>query len=216
MRSFFIYFDPAAAVISKKWTRNRPKGACPRGINTRYDMSVNRKLRLITSSSIVVIILASGIGLYEGLKRTSQKQEIVVPNANGAPIAPLYRGTLVEQSFVSKFSNITKASFLGATYLQSNLPGTGMFQLLDSAHVALVSQSFPLSALNDNSYFSVSFKSVAITPGQKYFLTLTTDVKAPATTFTLYRNKNLNEANLKLTESGKTVPGSIIFNLTGN
>ena len=142
-------------------------------------------------------------------------EEVMVEMANSVPAPPIFQGITIEQSFVSSFTKLSKVSPYIATYLKSNLRGTGTFQLLDSSRNVLISQDFPLASLKDNEYFSFKFKSIKLNKGELYFLTLTSDVKPPATTFTLWSNQGFLNKSFTLKENGNVLPGAIVFNLKG-
>ena len=177
---------------------------------------MNSRLKIITSFAAIVIVVGGGAGIYKTIKSTPQKTEILVPPANAVAIPAISQGVTVEQSFVTNLSHLSEVSFYGATYLRKNLPGSGTFQLLNTDKTVLVSQNFPLSALKDNSYFTLRFKSLHLTPGSQYFVTLTSSAKSSIAIFTLWSNQGFQNNSFVLRENGKTLKGSAIFNLTGN
>lgn len=176
---------------------------------------MKNRLKIALGCFTFVFALFAGVGIYNGSNDTPQKEETIVPIASPAPISPVFQGTIIEQSFVSKYKKLSKVSIYVATYLKSNLPGKGVFQLTDASRKVLISQEFQLSILKDNEYFGISFESVDIEPGEQYFFTLTSDVKPPASTFTLWSNQSFLDQSFILKENSNIKKGAIIFNLTG-
>ena len=146
----------------------------------------------------------------------AQKQEAIIPQENLIVIPGIFQGKIVEQSFVSKLKNLIRVRFLVATYLQNNLQGRGTFRLLNASRTVLVSQNFPLSTLSDNSYISFYFEAIHLTPGKEYFLTLTSNVKPTDRTFTLWSDQKFQNSSFFLSENGKRLKGSAIFDLAGS
>ena len=177
---------------------------------------MNSRVKVLLGTVFFVVAMVAGFSIYGVMNKVPLKEIKVVPVSNAAAISPIFKGTVVEQSFVSDLSSLSKVSFYCATYLKSNLPGGGTFQLLDGNHKILVSQVFRLSDLKDNTFFSFKFRSVDISPSKIYFLTLTSDVKAPDSPFTIWSNQGFQNASFVLRENGKTLRGSAIFNLAGN
>ena len=176
---------------------------------------MKNRLKVVIGTLTFAIALFAGVGIYNVSNESPQKEEVVVSIANPAPISPVYQGTIVEQSFVSNLTSLSKVSIYVATYLKSNLPGTGLFKLSETSGKVLISQEFQLASLKDNEYFSFSFKSLDLKPGNKYFLTLTSDVQPPASTFTLWSNQGFSDNLFILKENRNVLKGAIIFNLTG-
>jgi len=156
-----------------------------------------------------------GIEMFNAANKSDHLEQAIVQIENPAPFSPLYDGTTVEQSFSSSFQSISKVSIYVATYLKTNLPGEGLFQIMDPSRKILVSREFKLSNLKDNTYVTFNFKSIDLKPGEKYFLRLTSDVKPPATTYTVWTNQNFQDKSFVLKENSKILTGAIVFNLTG-
>jgi hypothetical protein len=150
------------------------------------------------------------------MNKTPQHEINIVPIANTAAISPIYRGVTVAQSFSSNLSRLSKVSLYVATYLKKDIPGNGTFEILDQNRKVMITQSFKLSDLIDNSYHDFNFKALHLKPDQKYYLTLTSDVKQPAPIFTLWSNQGFNRSSFALIENGQSLKGSIIFKIYGN
>lgn len=180
-----------------------------------YNWLMNNRLKVAIGCFSFVIALFAGVAIYNATNDTPQKEITVVSIASPAPISPIFQGTLIEQSFITNLRSLSKVSIYVATYLKSNLPGKGFFELSDTSGKVLTSQQFELASLKDNEYFSFNFKSLDVKPGSQYFFTLTSDVKPTASTFTLWSNQGFSDKSFILKENRNVINGAIIFNLTG-
>jgi len=184
---------------------------------------MNTKIKIISAAFLVAIAFFVGPSidrLINGTPQTAQNvekafEQIVVPIENVGPLAPLYKGSLIEQSFVTDLESINGISLYVATYFKSNLPGSGIFQLLDSSRAVLVTKEFQLSTLKDNTYLTFLFDPIVMQSEQKYFLTITSDVQSPESTFTLWSNKIYQGEGFLLKENSVDLKGAIIFTLAG-
>ena len=186
-------------------------------------MVVRRKLGTVIAVSTIVIAFFVGPSIDRFINGTPQAEQrveqmierIVVPVENAGPLAPLYKGSTIEQSFVTNLATINSVSLYVATYFKSNLPGNGTFQFLDSSRTVLATEEFQLATLKDNTYLTFNFSPITLNPEDQYFLTLTTDVQSPASTFTLWSNTTYQGEDFLLKENGIPLKGAIIFSLVG-
>ncbi|WP_406879179.1 YfhO family protein [Paenibacillus barengoltzii] len=122
--------------------------------DTRTGFNNITNYNLLNTASVKYIVSENGIG--------EEMPQALLDVQKFVPIGKILPDTLIEQSFISKKSNLASVSIQFATYGRSfkSEKGNIQFQLLDKDNKVIREENIRLSDLNDNEFYSVSFEPV--------------------------------------------------------
>jgi hypothetical protein len=177
----------------------------------------SKKIRVLSIS--LVFLLAGGIFLL-----FKPDQQVVKLYENKLPVSdssafyaagPIFLNNNWEEAMTFQDEiKISEIHILTATYARIN-QGILTISLKDEAGKVRVSDSFDLSAINDNSYIKWKFKSQRFSTGETISVLLESNAKEVSDAIAVYVSYKKNSPTIVSKLSGKEIPGSGVLKIYG-